>query len=197
MNKTLPTPSRSRPTNLYVENVDVLEDLLSSVSVPSKDRRAYTTPRPRSRQPEDRDDNSLSASAVAERLHREQVKKKQDQDDAQTKRLVLKSLQQKEANRDARFTRLLSDIEEAKSLLQKIDTGLNMDDEAKRNKVRRHFEDWNVNVHGKIQMKIAKQVDQLDSKTLNKQKNDDYNKFLDISNRKACIFRDIIIESEC
>ena len=46
-------------------------------------------------------------------------------------------------------------------------------------------------------MDIAKQIDSMDSKTLNKKKNDDYEKFLDISNRKACIFRDIIIESEC
>lgn len=37
----------------------------------------------------------------------------------------------------------------------------------------------------------------MESKELNKKKNDDYDKFLSITNKKAAIFRDIIIESEC
>jgi hypothetical protein len=37
----------------------------------------------------------------------------------------------------------------------------------------------------------------MDSKELNKKKIEDYDKFLNITNRKAAIFRDIIIESEC
>lgn len=41
------------------------------------------------------------------------------------------------------------------------------------------------------------QINQMNAKELNKKKNDDYAKFLEISNRKKAIFRDIIIESEC
>ena len=37
----------------------------------------------------------------------------------------------------------------------------------------------------------------MDPKELNRQKNEDYDKFLNITNRKPAIFRDIIIESEC
>ena len=37
----------------------------------------------------------------------------------------------------------------------------------------------------------------MDSKELNRQKNRDYDTFLNITNRKPAIFRDIIIESEC
>jgi len=37
----------------------------------------------------------------------------------------------------------------------------------------------------------------MDSKELNRQKNEDYDHFLSITNKKAAIFRDIIIESEC
>jgi hypothetical protein len=48
-----------------------------------------------------------------------------------------------------------------------------------------------------LQKKIQKQIDSVDSKTLNKKKGEDYDKFLSITNRKAAIFRDIIIESEC
>ena len=46
-------------------------------------------------------------------------------------------------------------------------------------------------------MDISKQVNALDSKKLNKKKNEDYDKFLNISNKKSAIFRDIIIESQC
>jgi Zn-dependent peptidase ImmA (M78 family) len=37
----------------------------------------------------------------------------------------------------------------------------------------------------------------MDAKELNRKKNEDYEKFLSITNRKPAIFRDIIIESEC
>jgi hypothetical protein len=37
----------------------------------------------------------------------------------------------------------------------------------------------------------------MDAKALNRKKNEDYEKFLRITNRKPAIFRDIIIESEC
>lgn len=37
----------------------------------------------------------------------------------------------------------------------------------------------------------------MDTKELSRQKNEDFDKFLAITNRKPAIFRDIIIESEC
>lgn len=77
-----------------------------------------------------------------------------------------------------------------------MDRDLKMNDETTRNNNRRQFEEWNLQVHGKIQMKISQKIDHIDSKTLNKQKNEDYQQFIDISNRKPAIFRDIIIESE-
>lgn len=40
-------------------------------------------------------------------------------------------------------------------------------------------------------------MNSLDAKALNKKKNEDYDKFLSITNRKPAIFRDIIIENEC
>lgn len=48
-----------------------------------------------------------------------------------------------------------------------------------------------------LQRKIATSVNSMDPKALNKKKNEDYEKFLNITNRKPAIFRDIIIESEC
>lgn len=48
-----------------------------------------------------------------------------------------------------------------------------------------------------LQVNIAEQLNAIESKALNKKKNADYAKFLDVTNRKPAIFRDIIIESEC
>jgi hypothetical protein len=47
------------------------------------------------------------------------------------------------------------------------------------------------------QKKIAASINAMDTKALNRRKNEDYEKFLNITNRKPAIFRDIIIESEC
>ena len=71
-----------------------------------------------------------------------------------------------------------------------------LQEEAARNKTRRQFEDWNQNVHGKIQGEILQKVNAKDYKQLNRERNSDYAKFLNITNRKSAIFRDIIIESE-
>lgn len=58
------------------------------------------------------------------------------------------------------------------------------------------FVEWNANVHGSIQQKVSEKINSMDTKELNRRKNDDYSKFLDITNRKSAIFLDIIIESE-
>lgn len=107
-----------------------------------------------------------------------------------------KSLKDKANKSDKRFSWLLNDLEKSKEVLDTVDKSLDLFTETQRNKKRHQFEDWNQNVHAPIQQKIAQQVDSIDTKTLNKRKNDDYNKFLDITNRKAAIFLDIIIESE-
>lgn len=87
-------------------------------------------------------------------------------------------------------------LDAAKILLDETEKFCNLQEETKRLKSRRQFDEWNQNVHGTIMSKITKKVNTLDSKALNDKRNNDYNKFLDTTNRKAAIFRDIIIESE-
>jgi hypothetical protein len=97
---------------------------------------------------------------------------------------------------DEKFKKHTNIVEETIRELDGVDSELRLQEETKRSKVRRQFDEWNTNVHGAIMMNIHKQIDSIDAKKLAKIKCDDYGKFLDITNRKPAIFRDIIIESE-
>jgi len=130
----------------------------------------------------------------------EQVRTKfaldQAKKDHATKQAIARGLIAKREKEEKDFQDRLADIEQARKFLDTIDHSLTLQAETHHNKVRRQFEDWNTNVHGVIQKKIAKQIDSMSSKDLNKQKNEDFDKFIEITNRKPAIFRDIIIESE-
>eukprot|EP01032_Pedospumella_encystans_P016991 gene16991-19363_t len=112
------------------------------------------------------------------------------------KQNIQKSLERQNEKQERLFPVLLSNLDKATSFLDTIEKDINLHDETQKNKVRRQFEDWNTTVHGSIQKKIATSINSMDAKALNKKKNEDYSKFLSITNRKPAIFRDIIIESE-
>lgn len=189
--------SSTRSDKLFVENYDILEDIIADSNANTSNNNKYSQRKSSSRNNSYRKtDRILSSVELNSKLLREQMEIKLQQDDAQMKRQLKEALMKRSEDRDTRFKNLMSSIESSKDTLKSIDKNLDLHFETKRNKVRRQFEEWNSNVHGKIQMNIAKQINEIDSKSLNKLKNEDYNKFLDISNRKACIFRDIIIESE-
>jgi hypothetical protein len=60
----------------------------------------------------------------------------------------------------------------------------------------RQFEEWNTEVYGKLAGRVADQLDCMAPDRLNRRRNKEYQKFLDTTNSKGAIFRDIIIESE-
>jgi hypothetical protein len=51
-------------------------------------------------------------------------------------------------------------------------------------------------VYGKIQGRVAEKLDSVTPKQLTRRRNQEFQKFLDTTNTKGAIFRDIIIESE-
>ncbi|KAJ1401295.1 hypothetical protein B484DRAFT_338977 [Ochromonadaceae sp. CCMP2298] len=109
---------------------------------------------------------------------------------------IQKSIERENEKQERIFPVLLSNLDKATNFLDTIEKEINLHDETQKNKVRRQFEDWNTTVHGSIQKKISHTINSMDAKALNKKKNEDYEKFLSITNRKPAIFRDIIIESE-
>lgn len=126
----------------------------------------------------------------------DELRLREERSAQKTREVIEKSVRRTAEKKAIIFMKNVAEIEEAKSYLDSVDQYLKMNAETNFNNSRRQFEEWNTQVHGKIQMKITKQLNAIDSKALNKKKNDDYGKFLDISNRKPAIFRDIIIESE-
>lgn len=110
--------------------------------------------------------------------------------------LIQRALVQRRERDEKRLGMLSNKLRESMSFLDEVDKDLSLVDETRLTKTRRQFEDWNQNVHGKIVGKIAKEVGSMEKKALHEQKNLYYNKFLEITNRKPAIFRDIIIEAE-
>jgi hypothetical protein len=56
------------------------------------------------------------------------------------------------AKREKLFPIILENVDKATDFLNEIDKEMNLVNEAKRNKTRRQFEEWNQNVHGEIQV---------------------------------------------
>lgn len=173
-----------KEAKVFVDHAGALEDILSSIP-PKREK----PPRKVKEQPVF-DDNPAT-------LRRERKLIENALTAKAMQRNVEKSLMRAVSKQDAAFPVMLADVGAATEFLDIIDRDLNLHEETKKNKVRRQFEDWNTNVHGAIQQNIAKTINKMDNKELNRQKNEDYEKFLNITNKKPAIFRDIIIESEC
>jgi len=177
---------------VFVERTDVLDDLIIDNALAT--RKSQT----RIVQQGNRRPNADLTQSESLSLMRQREIAKQNAELVKSleKKRMEKLLKERSNKEDKRFSWLLDDLEKSKEVLDTVDKSLDLFTETQRNKKRHQFEDWNQNVHAPIQQKIAQQVDRIDTKSLNKRKNDDYNKFLDITNRKAAIFLDIIIESE-
>ena len=66
----------------------------------------------------------------------------------------------------------------------------------RRTKLKRQFDEWNSEVYGAIQDQINARLDNVDASQINARRRREFQKFLDTTNAKGAIFRDIIIESE-
>ena len=98
--------------------------------------------------------------------------------------------------REEKYLSNHSSILEGKKLAGEIQQSLELQEKTDRNKSRRQFEDWNKNVYGAVQTKINARLDSETAASLNARRRNEFQKFLDTTNTKGAIFRDIIIESE-
>lgn len=181
---------------VYVERTDVLENILLSKDPPSSPSSRNGTPNSRRKQKRFPQNSLPDGSLMIKIKSRDKFLQNQLRTEMDIKKNVENSVRLKNERDSNRFTNLNDNVDESGIFLDAIDKNLSLHDESERNKTRRQFEDWNTNVHGKIQKLISTQLQERDYKTMNKLRNKDFEKFLDITNRKAAIFRDIIIESE-
>lgn len=64
----------------------------------------------------------------------------------------LEAVAMQREKRDKKFPHILAAVDRANNFLDEVDKEMNLAEEARRNKIRRQFEDWNTNVHGEIQV---------------------------------------------
>lgn len=190
MNKTAKTSG-----NVFVEKAEKLEEMLEEDSSSRVNSPSSRSGRYHRRAPQRASTADTTASIKKDKA-RELLENEYIQREAESKASVEKALKRRVDKKNKKFMHLTSDIEHCQDFLDTIDKQLSLHEEAARNKSRRQFEDWNSTVHAKIQTDISSQLEAKPYKELNREKNRDYQKFLNITNKKAAIFRDIIIESE-
>jgi hypothetical protein len=184
-----------RNGDIYIENLNKFEELV----LESRDNSRGNSPvgkEQRQHHYHPRLSTAEISDSVKKVKAREFLKSEYQKIDSDNRKIVENSLQRAAEKKKQRFYHLSTDISNCQDFLEGIDKSLSLHDEAARNKTRRQFEDWNTTVHGRIQSEITAKVNSLDYKEMNKRRNQDYQNFLDITNKKSAIFRDIIIESE-
>ena len=124
--------------------------------------------------------------------HRDEASKRQ----AEAERAVREQLIESAARRERKFNELRSDIVEGHKLADEIQQHLSLQEMNARTKLKRQFDEWNDGVYGAIQDQINDRLDGMDSSEINRRRRHEFQKFLDTTNAKGAIFRDIIIESE-
>ncbi len=98
--------------------------------------------------------------------------------------------------RENSYRENFSSIMDGRALSAAIKVKQDLQDQADHTKKVKQFDDWNSQVYGKIVGRVAEQLEQLPSDLLTRRRNVEFQKFLDVTNSKGAIFRDIIIESE-
>ena len=64
------------------------------------------------------------------------------------------ALEAMKERRERKFPVILGNVDKANEVLAEVEREMRLIEEAKYNKTRRQFEEWNANVHGKIQVRI-------------------------------------------
>jgi len=184
--------SKRATGKVFVEKAAVLDDLIEGLENPT----GFGSEGFSASESQTISNQSKASTVDHIKLLKDQQRQRNVQTELIMKQNIQKSIERESEKQEKLFPVLLSNVDKATSFLDTIDRDINLHDETQKNKARRQFEDWNSAVHGKIQRNISKKLNGLDSKELNKRKNEDYAKFLTITNRKPAIFRDIIIENE-
>ena len=190
---SLPLPTKK--SQVFIENDEVVKDLIMSLPTPVRQSNPLKTSPSTLRSEKSNSIDSLSTSLQQELL-KEQIFLDRQKVLNDTQKNIERSLRKRADLRQQRMLRLERNIADCQKFLAEVDRSLGNHEEISQNKRRQQYEQWNESVFGEIQNKITSRISKVDAKELNDLRNQDYQKYLDITNRKAAIFRDIIIEGE-
>jgi len=115
---------------------------------------------------------------------------------ANGQRKIRENLHEKARRKEESFNRNFRQLNEGHRLAGEMGTMLMLQEEQKKRKAREEYKEWDRNVYKPTAAAVLESVNALNYKQLNQRKQDEYQQFLDTTNRKGQIFRDIIIESE-
>jgi hypothetical protein len=124
--------------------------------------------------------------------HKEQV----DRQMLENTRMVREKMVSRSLKSDEAFRALKKDLAEGLVLANTVGEWLDNHETACKVKSRKQYETWNENVYNNIAGKITAAVEARPYKAIFNEKLKHYDAFLNVTNAKGSVFRDIIIESE-
>jgi len=111
-------------------------------------------------------------------------------------RKVKEHLSKKAAKKESDYQKRYDTLIEGQKLSDSMGNMLQLQEEADVRKRKQEYNQWDANVYQTLNKSITERVNALAYHKINERKRDEYQQFLDASNRKGQIFRDIIIEDE-
>ena len=200
------------PGHVSIYNADHARTLLSdagkemtSMGLGTGTRRSNRSPTRRRGGP---GNNSKVSQSLLERQKEIEAQRKakrysdyleaQEQRMKDSERNIKDSLERQAARREARFQRSMGAIEDPNSRghIRSVNKMVELHDQVERRKQEHQYLDWKEGVFTKIQRNINDQLDALPEGHSNRRRRQAFQEFIDVTNNKGPIFRDIIIESE-
>ena len=124
--------------------------------------------------------------------HKEKVDRQMKENSRKVKEKVAEIAMRKEEN----FRKMREDITRGSRLANRVGVWLQNHETAKEVKVKKQYDTWNSDIYNTINDKIHSELNAKNYQDIHKNKLKHYDKFLEVTNAKGSVFRDIIIESE-
>ncbi|OQS05305.1 phosphatase PTC7 family protein, partial [Thraustotheca clavata] len=142
--------------------------------------------------------SNMSTATRQKRLQMKHEIYQREQEEMQKKLStnISENLAKERSRRDANYLKLRTEVEEGKALALELEERIILKEESEKRQKQRLYEEWTEKVYNKLNKPINDKVRAMDAKALNKHKQQAYQHFLDAANKKGCLFRDIIIESD-
>ncbi|KAG3107389.1 hypothetical protein PI124_g13148 [Phytophthora idaei] len=184
--------------SIRVHNSEHFEELrqsaLSNSSLPSKSRSTASPPNA---------SGKMTASVLSKETHMKRMSMKHElytkEQEAMQKKLaetIAENIQRQKSKKEGQYLKLQQEVEDGKILAKELREKLELQQQSKTRQFSRMHEEWTNGVFHKLNDPIVAKIQSMDGKQRSAERAGAYQKFLDITNKKDGLFRDIIIESE-
>lgn len=109
---------------------------------------------------------------------------------------IAENIARQKSKKEGQYLKLQQEVEDGNTLAKELHETLELQQQSKTGRLSRMHEEWTTEVFHKLNDPILAKVQSMNGKQRSAEKAESYQKFLDITNKKGGLFRDIIIESE-